>query len=189
MHRLFRLNFHHAVFVLLVSIAVAGRVGRVDWNFTPVAAVALFAGFYFRNRLVAALVPLAALAMSDFLEPSHTSAWVALSVWAAMILPAMIGPWLRGTADKRALAGRGITAALLPATCFFLVTNFVVWAVGSAAGTEAIYSDSLSGLAHCYAMAVPFYLKMLAGDVFYMSLLFGSYALATRSGFVHATAE
>jgi len=173
----------------LVAIAVAGRVGRVDWNFTPIAAVALFAGFYFRNRLIAALVPLAALAISDFVEPSHSSVWVALTVWAAMVLPAVIGPWLRSARDKQVVVGRGLLAALAPATCFFVATNFAVWAVGPAVGSAVVYSGDLAGLAQCYVAALPFYLKMVAGDLFYMSVLFGGWALATRKTAVPVLAE
>lgn len=189
MQRLFRFNAHYVVFLLLVAIAVAGRVGRVDWNFTPVAAVALFAGFYFHNRLIAGLVPLAALAISDFLEPAHSSVWVALTVWAAMLLPAMIGPWLRQSRDSAAALGRGLLAALAPATFFFVATNFAVWAVGPAVGTAVVYSGDLAGLVQCYLAALPFYLKMVAGDLFYMSVLFGGWAWATRGITVVAVAE
>ncbi len=86
----FRLTTDHIVFLLLIAIAVAGRVDRFDWNFTPVAAAALFAGFYFRNRIIAAMVPLAALAISDFAEPAHNNRWELLIVWAAMLVPAML---------------------------------------------------------------------------------------------------
>lgn len=179
MRRFLQTNSDHWVFVLLVAIAVAGRMGRFDWNFTPVAAAALFAGFYFRSRLVAALVPLAALAISDLAEPTHSNRWVLLSVWAAMLLPAMLGPWLRNAATRIQTIRRGTISAMLPATLFFVTTNFVVWAVGSATGSHVSYSPDLAGLASCYAAGIPFYAKMLAGDVFYMATLFGAWALIT----------
>lgn len=175
MRRYLQLHPDHLVFALLLAIAVAGRLGRVDWNFTPVVAVALFAGFYFRSRLTAALLPLAALAISDFAEPWHNSRWVQLTVWAAMVLPAVLGPWLREAQGKWQLASRGAVASLLPSAFFFLTTNFAVWATG--AGLS--YSADLAGLATCYAAGLPFYGKMLAGDLFYLSLLFGAWAAVT----------
>jgi hypothetical protein len=60
----------------------------------------------------------------------------------------------------------------VPATAFFLVSNFAVWAF------QSDYEKSLAGLAHCYAAAVPFYRWMLAGDVFYLVVLFSCWALA-----------
>lgn len=177
MRRFLNLHSDHLVFALLVAIAVAGRMGRVDWNFTPVAAAALFAGFYFRNRLIAALVPLAALAISDLVEPAHNSRWVLLSVWAAMLLPAMMGPWLRAASTRWHRWTRGTASALAPATFFFLTTNFAVWYAGSAAGVA--YSGDWAGLLACYTAAIPFYAKMLAGDLFYMATLFGAWALVS----------
>jgi hypothetical protein len=177
--RFFQLNTDYLVFAILVAIAVAGRIDRVDWNFTPVAAAALFAGFYFRNRLIAALVPLTALAISDLFEPAHNNQWVALTVWTAMLLPAMLGPWLRAAQDKWAKIGRGTVSALLPSAFFFLVTNFAVW-VTAPYVVGADYANNLNGLAACYAAAVPFYGKMLVGDLFYMTVLFGAYAVAMR---------
>ncbi|MCO6042435.1 hypothetical protein NG895_00810 [Aeoliella sp. ICT_H6.2] len=181
MRRFLQLNSDHLVFVLLVVIAVVGRMGRPDWNFTPVAATALFAGFYFRNRLIAAMVPLAALAISDFAEPVHSSRWVMATVWAAMLLPAVLGPWLRSSQTKLQAITRGTVGALAPSALFFLTTNFAVWAVDALGGSNMLYSSNLTGLAACYAAGIPFYAKMIAGDLFYMSLLFGAYALVTSA--------
>ena len=175
----------HIVFILLVAIAIVGRMDRLDWNLTPVAAVALFAGFYFRNRLVAMAVPLTALAISDLMEPAHTNGWMRLIVWGAMLLPVMLGPWLRetfcGSTGTWKKVTCGTISALLPATFFHLTTNFAVWATATAGLTGVTYSPNLSGLAACYTAAIPFYGKMLSGDLFYMTMLFGAYAIATLS--------
>jgi hypothetical protein len=179
--RFLQTNSDHWVFVLLVAIAVAGRMGRVDWNFTPVAAATLFAGFYFRNRLIAALVPLSALAISDLIEPQHYSRWVLLTVWGSMLLPAVLGPWLRAARAKAQTIGRGAVAVLAPSTLFFLATNFAVWAVGPAAGSGVQYSADVTGLIACYAAAIPFYAKMLAGDLFYSATLFGAWAMIVQA--------
>ena len=53
-----------------------------------------------------------------------------------------------------------------------IVTNFVVWLGGG-------YSYTLGGLLTCYTAAIPFYLKMLAGDLTWCAILFGLYELAT----------
>lgn len=179
MRRYLQLNSDHLVFVLLVVIAVVGRMGRVDWNFTPVAATALFAGYYFRNRWVAALVPLSALAVSDLVEQSHSSRWVLLTVWASMLLPAMLGPWLRASVSKSQTLVRSGVAAMLPALFFFLTTNFAVWAVGPVPGSARQFTQDLAGLGDCYLVAIPFALKMLTGDLFYITLIFGAWAAVT----------
>ena len=67
---------------------------------------------------------------------------------------------------------RWVLFSLVPATLFFIVTNFAVWAF------ESSYEKSFAGLAKCYWAAVPFYRWMLAGDLFYLSVLLACFALA-----------
>ncbi len=49
-----------------------------------------------------------------------------------------------------------------------------VWALGD------FYPRTLAGLAACYIAGVPFFWNTLAGDAFYVGILFGSFALAER---------
>src|SRR5438045_743140 len=84
------------VFGLLVTVGVAGRfLFRDIPNFTPTAAVAIFAGYYFRRGLVAALVPLAAMMLSNLALPTYQSPVVQVVVYAAMLLPVLLGRILK----------------------------------------------------------------------------------------------
>lgn len=161
-----------AVFILLVVIATLGRHERFDWNFTPMAAATLFAGYYFRLAWIAAIVPVVALVVSDRLEPSHNSLWVMLTVWGTFAVTGLLGPWLRRAEGVRHQVGRGVVAALAPSALFFVTTNLAVWATQ--------YSPTLANLAWVYAQGIPFYFRMLAGDLFYMGLFFGAYAVAMQ---------
>lgn len=159
------------VFGLLVAIGIAGRTMQPAWNFTPIMAVGLFAGAYFRQRFVAPLVPLAALAIGNLWLPTYNVA-VMVSVYAMLALPALAGPLLRRPAQGgtlRWLATLGIAAAT-PSLAFFLVTNFAVWA------STGMYAKTFAGLIECYTAAVPFYRQQLAGDLFYTAVLFGAAA-------------
>ena len=161
------------VFGLLVAIGVVGRWGQPDWCFTPTAAVAVFAGLYFERLWVAILVPLAVLGISDLALPAYDSRGVMLAVHAALMLPVLFGVGLRRPSGKLTAALKLATCGFLPATLFFLVTNWAVWQF------KSDYEPTLAGLASCYAAALPFYRAMLAGDLFYMSVLLGSYAIAS----------
>ncbi len=55
---------------------------------------------------------------------------------------------------------------------FFLVTNLGVWL------WFGTYGPGFDGLWHCYVAAIPFFRYTLAGDMFFATVLFGSYALA-----------
>jgi hypothetical protein len=154
-----------SVFALLVAIGVAGRWGQPEWCFTPTAAAAIFAGCYFRQLAVAALVPIAILGISDLALESHDNLGVMVATYAVMVVPVLFGRWLRDSNGGTSTATRLAICGLLPATLFWIVSNFAVWAFQSS------YEKSFAGLAECYWMAVPFYRWMLAGDVFYLTVL------------------
>ena len=160
------------VFFLLIGIGVAGRWGQPTWCFTPTAAAAIFAGWYFSRWAVAALVPLSILAISDLLLPSYDSIPVLIATYAVMTLPVYFGRLQRRERGPAATAARWALFSLLPATLFFIVSNFAVWAF------QSDYPKSLTGLGECYVAAIPFFRWMLTGDVFYLAILLGCLVFA-----------
>jgi hypothetical protein len=158
-------------FVALLALAVVGRWAQPAWHFTPLAAVTAWGGFTFRHWAPAALLPIAALAISDLRLPSHDHGGVMATVYAMTALPWLLGRAARGGSLKRQVACWGM-CGLLPATAFFLVTNFAVWAFQSA------WEPTWQGLLECYAAGIPFYRTMLAGDLCYLSLLAGCWLAA-----------
>ena len=159
------------VFTLLLAMGVLGRWAQPDWNFTPIAAVTALGGYYFRNLWPAVLLPVSILAISDLILPAHDSFGVLVSVHLMMLLPLVLGRRVRNTTGWQA-AWRWSLCGVLPATAFFMVTNFAVWAF------KSNYEKTLAGLAQCYIAALPFYRSMLAGDIFYIAVLVGCLALA-----------
>jgi hypothetical protein len=162
-----------SVFALLVAIGVAGRWAQPEWCFTPLAATSIFAGFYFARPIVAALVPLAIMSISDLILPAYDNLPVMVVTYAVMTLPIWAGRLLRqeSTTGRKAILW-GL-CGFVPATIFFVATNFAVWAF------QSDYAKNASGLMECYWAAVPFYRWMLAGDIFYLAILMGCFALAS----------
>src|SRR5215510_585945 len=136
------------VFALLVAIGVAGRWGQPEWCVTPTAAAAIFAGLYFSRIAIAVMVPVTILAISDLLLPAYDSIPVMIATYAVMIAPVWFGRMQRrehpGARARLSTIARWVLIGILPATLFFLVSNFAVWAF------QSNYEKSLAGLAHCY---------------------------------------
>ena len=151
----------------LIILVAALRIAAHPWNFTPVGAMALFAGAVLRDRRLAFLFPLLALFAGDLFVGFHKLMFV---VYASFLVNVAIGLWLR---DCRTIT-RISLATLLGAIQFFLVTNFAVWQFLSG------FPHTASGLLACYIAGIPFFWNTLAGDVFYATVLFGGYALAER---------
>ena len=169
MSQLFRSDAARLVLlVALIVVAAATRMlpGRPP-NFSPIEAMALFAGAVFASRYVAVLVPLAAMLISDAVIGFHSGMWL---VYACMAVIALAGTRLSGRISTLRVIGFGLGAALF----FFIVTNFAVW-IGS-----GMYAPTFNGLVECYVAAIPFFRNQIAGVMVYSAVLFGAHALLTR---------
>lgn len=155
---------------VLVAFGVLGRWFQVQWNVTPTAALALFAGFLFTRRRLAMLVPVAILALSNLMLDSYTHWGEMLAVYGSFLIPVALGVLVR----RQFTAVRVLSCTLMSSVAFFLITNFTVWLYRRG---EA-YADSLAGLLACYEAGLLFFRWMLAGDLFFAVVIFGSYAAA-----------
>ncbi len=167
-----------AVFAGLVLAGSLARVLLSDWpNFAPVAAIALFAGYFFRSRAIALLVPLAVMGISDLFIGSYDWHMMAL-VYGALMLPVfargMLRRWFSVDAGATAFrATAGLLASSLGASIsFFAISNFGAWL------WYGTYEHTVAGVIHCYVQAIPFFRYTLAGDLLFAVVLFGGYALA-----------
>lgn len=147
--------------------AAASRLLPHPPNFTPIAAMALFAGARLDDRRLAFLVPLAALFLSDLVIGLHAGIPF---VYGAFALIVVLGLRLRRRPSALPIAGAALAASLL----FVAVTNLGAWAAGHQ------YPRTAAGLASCFQAAIPFFWPTLLGDALYSVLLFGGLALAER---------
>jgi len=164
--------------ILLVALS---RLIPHPPNFTPVAAMALFAGACFLDRRMALLVPLAAMLLSDIamaamfggLYLSHLASVSSLAVYGCIALSAILGFVLRGRVSGPRVLGSSLIAAIL----FFAITNAAVWLTATSLPG---HSACATGLIPCYVAAIPFFQWTVLGTLFYAALLFGGYALLRR---------
>jgi len=160
-----------AVFAGLVGLCVAGRVMPHESNFTPVAAAALFAGYYFSRRWVAAAVPVLGMLIGDQIIGGYE--WeVAAVIYAAFVLSTLLGRWMqRSGLNVWRVAGSSFVGAV----AFYLLSNGAHWAF-----TE-MYPHTLAGLIESYVAALPFFRNTLTGDLVWSAGLFGAYGLAVNA--------
>ena len=174
----------------LVTVAVAARLLLQDLpNVSPVAALALFAGFYFRSWVLATSAPILVMLASDALIGSYD--WsLMLLVYGALAIPVA----MRGIVRRSFRNGVQLRSVFTVGACslgssaiFFLVTNFGAWL-----SFAHLYPRSWSGLLTCYAQGLPFYRDYtLIGDAIFASLLFGGYVLQSQllTGTMHPATQ
>ncbi len=140
-------------------------------NFKPVAALALFGGFYFQRSTLAVLGLVAILMVSDFFLGGYTLS-IALTVYFSLGLGVWLGRRFKRS-ESRSLPARygGVaTASFVMAVVFFALTNLAVWG--------AWYPATLEGFVACYVSAIPFFKYTLAGNLFFSVAAFGIYDVA-----------
>ncbi|HXH19722.1 MAG TPA: DUF6580 family putative transport protein [Chitinophagales bacterium] len=164
-------------FWLIVIFVLAAGVIRIFLsglpNIAPVAAMALFGGYYFRDRRIAFSLPLLVMFFSDVaLEIGYRLGWrdypgfhpAMPYVYTGFLAVALAGTLMKN-AKPLTLAG----TSLLSSVIFFIISNFGVWMTGN-------YPATWEGLLACYVLAIPFFHYTVLGDLFFIGLMFGAFA-------------
>jgi hypothetical protein len=153
-----KINRKMGAVILLVVISVLCRLIPHFPNFSPLVAVSLFSGVYFRKKF-GWLLPLSIYVLSDIIIGLHD---VVLFTWSSIVIIYFLGRLI-----KRNIIST-LSYTLLSSILFFLITNFGVWFVGW-------YPHTWKGFLNCYILALPFFRTSLFADLFFVAVLFGVY--------------
>lgn len=158
------------IFLVLAIMALFAflRVFISMPNISPVAAIALFGGTFIGRKGLAMILPLTILFISDLFLGLYSPVLMA-AVYGSILLVSFIGLWLRNHVRIHNV----VAASLLSSVLFFAITNFAVWAEG------LWYPMTWTGLASCYAMAIPFFRFEMVGTLGFTVVFFAMYQFAT----------
>jgi hypothetical protein len=170
--------------LLLVALATACKFffgPDLDWSgFSPVIAIALFAGFIVKQKDMSFMLPLLALFISDaviqllYSQDMFPYAGFYQGQWKNYLLllsAALLGWLLKGRSYGSLLAG-GIAAP----TVYFLVSNFMVWQAAS----EVVYAKNVGGLMTCYEAGLPFYRNSFVSTLLFLPVILIAYNYITK---------
>ncbi|MDR3739628.1 MAG: hypothetical protein P4L40_11485 [Terracidiphilus sp.] len=165
---------------LLLVVAVLSRLALAatphpEWfNFTAVGGALLFFGA--RRSWREMLAPLAVLMATDYFLTTAIYGypfrwqWYALT-WAWYAMAMALGHILLHARTSFVRVAAGV---VLGPTSFFVASNYAVWFAGD------MYPRTASGLATCYAAALPFYRNDLIATTLVAGLAFGLPVLLQR---------
>lgn len=154
------------VFLALFLIVALSRFLPHPNNFSPVGAIALFAGFLAVEKKWALWAPMAMVLVTDLFLGLHATM---IFVYGAYLGIAWLGRKLEKPGFWRVGLG-----AVLSSVFFFVVTNFGVWAMTD------IYARDWAGLSACFVAAVPFFQNTLASNLIFSFAFLGGYVVANR---------
>jgi hypothetical protein len=173
-----KINLRNWVLILIIICAAATRfiyLGQdsVMANFTPIGAIALFAGTYFKDKYKSYLIPLTVLLVSDvFINYSYTGKLMFFYqgffwVYASFAFTVFIGSQI-----KKVNAGTVLLGALASVLVHWLLTDIQPWLSGT------MYNRGISGYFQSLIAAIPFEKNLLLGNLLYGGILYGGFELA-----------
>ena len=165
-------NFYFVIGLIL--IASFSRIIPHYPNFTPIIAISLFGGKYFKNRNLAFFLPVFILWLSDLIINNlildyyeFFTLFYSGFYWQyfSILLITFIGRNYLKKINVNKLLGISISSSIV----FFVISNFGVFI------STSTYPKDLNGLLFCYTAAIPFFWGTLSSSIIYTFSLFGIY--------------
>jgi hypothetical protein len=164
-------------YVLLVIIILALSLTRLiphPWNFSPILAVGIFSGFYFRQFYLSLFVVTASMFIGDLFLGFHS---LMFFTYIALALAVLIGFYVKHFKFTEILY-----SGLASSVSFFIITNFGAWLTHG-----EMYAKNFSGLMQSYVMAIPFFHNTLISTFLYLLLFKLIFDLAIRKKIIKAS--
>ncbi len=165
--------------ILLLVVGIGSRLIPHYPNFTPLESIAIFGAAYLSRSHWAVIIPMILWYAADvilnntvlrgFYPEANGMIWFSTYMiynFIALIAIVFVSKYLLKTINVKNV----FVTALASSVMFFLITN-----AGSWVAPTSIYPKGLEGLMMSYAAGLPFLTKSILGNIFYCTILFGSF--------------
>ena len=157
-------------FILPIVIILTLSLTRLiphPWNFSPMIAVGVFSGFYFRQFYLSVFVVIVSMFIGDLFLGFHN---LMFFTYIALAVAVLIGFYLKHFKFTEILY-----SGLASSVSFFIITNFGAWLTHG-----EMYAKNSSGLIQSYVMGIPFFHNTLISTFLYLLLFKLLFDLAVR---------
>lgn len=177
--------------ILVLSASLYRAWPDRPYGFAPQMAMALFGGAVIKDKRWAFILPLLSMLISDVLyQLLYINGFTEISgfytgQWMNYLLIA--GITVFGFLLKRITTLRVAAFSMAGSVLFFLASNFTVWLGGGGLGRPKTFDGLMlcyyDGLAFLrdYGFIKGFYGNVFIGDLFFCTILFGTYYLINRT--------
>jgi len=143
--------------ISLIFILTLSRLIPHPYNFTPVLAVGVFSGFYFKQIYLSFFVVIFSMFIGDLFLGFHSTMFF---TYISLVAAVLIGLYI-----KRFNFTEILLSGLASSFAFFIITNFGAWL------TLEMYEKNLTGLLQSYVLAIPFFHNTLVSTLLYLIVL------------------
>ena len=158
-------------YLLPVVIILALSLTRLiphPWNFSPMLAVGIFSGFYFRQFYLSLFVVIFSMFIGDLLLGFHS---LMFFTYIALAVAVLIGFYVKHFKFTEILY-----SGLASSVSFFIITNFGAWLTHG-----EMYAKNFSGLMQSYVMGIPFFQNTLISTFVYLIFIKLLFDLAVKT--------
>ena len=152
--KFFRIYFFPICLIILLSFS---RIIPHPYNFTPILAVWIFSGFYFKQFFLGSLIVVFSMFLGDIYFGFHNTMFF---TYISLIIAVGLGIIMKHFKIYEILLN-----GLLSSVCFLIITNFGAWL------TLEMYEKNLTGLINSYVLGIPFFHNTLLSTFLYLFLL------------------
>ena len=148
-------------FILPIVIILALSLTRLiphPWNFTPMLAVGIFSGFYFKQFYLSLFIVILSMFIGDLYLGFHSTMFF---TYISLVVAVILGLYIKHFKFTEILY-----SGLASSVFFFIITNFGAWLTH-----EEMYAKNFSGLMQSYVYAIPFFHNTLISTFLYLILL------------------
>ena len=142
--------------VIILSLSLTRLIPH-PWNFTPVLAVGIFSGFYFKQFYLSLFIVILSMFIGDLYLGFHSTMFF---TYISLAVAVIIGLYIKHFKFTEILF-----SGLASSVSFFIITNFGAWL------TLEMYEKNFSGLLQSYTLAIPFFHNTLISTFLYLILL------------------
>jgi len=150
MTRLFKITNKQIFPIMLILILALARLIPHPMNFTPVIAVAIMSGYFFKNIYLSFATLIVSMLIADLFLGFYENM---VFVYLSLLLISFTFYKLSKKINFKNLFIYGFVGSVI----FFIISNFGVWALGSPGLSNLPYDKTISGLIECYIFAIPFF--------------------------------
>lgn len=150
------INKKNKLIIFLISVFILSQFRLIDhpWNFTPVIAFGILAGYYLKNVFYGYSLIILSMILGDLIIGFHN---LIFFTYLGLLFSVIIGKYIQQLKIKQIFLS-SIASALI----FFIVSNFGVWLLGG------FYEHTLQDLMKCYVAAIPFFRSTLISTIIFV---------------------
>ena len=154
----FKKNINNLVLpvVIILSLSLTRLIPH-PWNFSPVLAVGIFSGFYFKQFYLSLFIVILSMFIGDLYLGFHSTMFF---TYISLAVAVIIGLYIKHFKFTEILF-----SGLASSVSFFIITNFGAWL------TLEMYEKNFAGLLQSYTLAIPFFHNTLISTFLYLILL------------------